>query len=109
MADTPLSVLVIARAGAAVTGVESAPVLSAGSVSGPLAPSSATDTVLAMAVTPAASGESIVTANVAEPDAPAARSPTANVQALPVQAQPGVEAPASNVVLAGTVSLSTTP
>src|SRR3954453_4282843 len=109
VALTSPSDLVTDRSGAAVTGVSSVPVLSPGVGSGPLVPSSATTTELPIAVTPAGSAASTVTANSAVPDAPAPSDPTVSVHVLPVQAQPGVEAPALKVVLAGTVSVSTTP
>ena len=70
--------------------------------------------MLLTCVTPAGTGFTTVTAKVALPEPPAASAPSARVQLLPalllgVQAQPAVLAPALNVVLAGTVSVSTTP
>src|SRR4051794_10503788 len=110
VAVAPPSDLVTDRSGAAVTGVASVPVLFPGVGSGPPAPSSAMVTVLATDATPAGNGASTVTANVAVPvPPPPATGPTANVQVPAAHTQPAVEAPALNVPLAGTVSVSTTP
>src|SRR3954451_10832170 len=106
---TPLSVLSTDRSGDAVIGVVSVAVLSAGVGSGPLPPSSATAAVLVMLVTPLATGEMTVTANVAVRVAPPATVPMGSVQLVATQDQPTVEPAALNVVLAGTVSVSTTP
>src|SRR4051812_8720889 len=105
----PPSDLVTDRSGAAVTGVGSVTVLSAGVPSGPLDPSSATATVFPIDVIPAGSGESTVTAKATEPAPPATTVPTAKVQVPVAQVQPAVDAAVSKVVLAGTVSVSTTP
>src|SRR5215213_4708285 len=112
--EEPPSLLVTERSGAPVTGVVSLPELLPGVGSVPLVPSSATVAVLAICVTPAASGLITVTAKVAEPPPAAATPPTASVQVEPAlllgaQTQPAVLAPALNVVFAGTVSVSTTP
>ena len=69
--------------------------------------------VLASPVVPAGTVFSTVTAKATEPFAPAARLPIVRVQVVPAaapfaQLQPPLFA-ASNVVLAGTVSLSVTP
>src|SRR3954447_26293310 len=109
VAVAPPSDLVTERSGAAVTGVASVPVLSVGSASGPLVPSSATVAELATSVTPAGSGDTTVTANVAVPDPPTATSPTGNVHVTSTHTHPTVDAPALKVEFAGTVSVSTTP
>src|SRR5882724_4924204 len=91
------------------------PELFVGVGSEPLAPSSAMLAVLSIWVTLAARGLSTVTAKVAVwLPPPAASEPTARVQVEPalllgVQTQPGVLAPALNVVWVGTVSVITTP
>src|SRR3954451_17108561 len=97
------------RSGAAVTGVVSVPVLSPGVESGPFVPSSLTTNELAIVVTPAGSGASTVTAKSTDPEPPAATSPTVKVHVVAAQLHPGVDAPALNVELAGTVSVRTTP
>ena len=80
-----------------------------------MVPSSAMLAVLEICVTPAATGLTTVTANVAVwLPPPAATAPMASVQVEPAllfgaQTQPAVLAPALNVVFAGTVSVSTTP
>src|SRR5215213_2145189 len=113
--DAPPSLLVTDRSGAPVTGVVSLPELLAGVGSVPLAPSSAIVAVFEICVTPAGSGSATVTAKVAVwLPLPAARLPTARVQVEPAlpfgeQDQPAVLAPALKVLLAGTVSVSTTP
>src|SRR5215208_1292649 len=113
--ETPPSLLVTDRSGAAVTGVVSLPELLPGVGSVPLVPSSAMLAVLAIWVTPAATGLTTVRANVAVwLPLPAAMAPTARVQVEPAllsgeQTQPAVLAPALNVLFAGTVSVSTTP
>src|SRR4051794_8644281 len=110
VALTSPSDLVTDRSGAAVTGVASVPVLSPGVGSGPPAPSSPMVPVLATDATSAGNGESTVTANVAVPvPPPPATVPRANVHVPAAHTQPAVEAPALNVVFAGTVSVSTTP
>ena len=110
----PPSDLAIVRSGAAVTGVVSVELLSPGVGSVPLVPSSAIVTVFDSWVTPAGSGVFVVTANVTDPPEPAATDPTVNVHVVPAAApsahdQPGVEVPAANVALAGTVSVRATP
>src|SRR6185295_2754339 len=111
----PPSSFEIERSGAAVTGVVSPVELFPGVGSTPLAPSSAMLAVLERSVTPAATGATPVTAKVAIwlPLMPA-RAPTASVQVetallLGTHAQPAVLAPALKVLLAGTVSVRTTP
>src|SRR3954469_67608 len=109
-AVAPPSVLTTVRSGEAVSGVESVAVLSAGFGSGPLPASSATVAVLVMLVTPLATGTTTVTAKVAVPvPPPPATVPTGRVHVPAAQDQPTVEAAALNVVLAGTVSVRTTP
>src|SRR4051794_15012612 len=90
-ADGASSALVTDRSGAAVTGVGSVAVLFAGVGSGPLVPSSATDTVLAMASTPAGNGASTTTVNTALAAARPVSSPTGRVQVPDTQTQPGDE------------------
>src|SRR4051794_8385221 len=106
---TSSSVLVTDRSGAAVTGVVSVPVLFPAVGSGPFAPSSAATAVLASWVTPAGSDGSTVTAKTTVPVAPPATVPTVNVHVEATQLQPAVDAAASYVAWAGTVSVSTTP
>jgi hypothetical protein len=77
--------------------------------------SSPTDAVLVRVVTPAGSGETTFRAKAALPPAPLIPSgPMTRAQTVPApdppaQVQPGVLAPRLKVVLAGTVSASTTP
>src|SRR5690242_9905321 len=112
--EDPPSDFVTERSGAPVTGVVSLPELLPGLGSVPFVPSSAIVAVFEICVTPAGSGSATVTANVALPPADAATEPTASVQVEPallfgVQDHPAVEAPALNVVFAGTVSVNVTP
>ncbi len=70
--------------------------------------------VLAIWVTPVASGLSMVTAKLALPPLPAARLPMVRVHRLPgllsgAQIQPALLAPGLNTLSAGTVSVMTTP
>jgi hypothetical protein len=95
-------------------GVESDAVLFAGVGSGPLAPSSATVAVLLIAVVPPGSGLATVTAKVESALPPPAIAPRFRVQDEPAgapfaQLQPAELDPALKLVLAGTVSLTTTP
>src|SRR5436190_24123163 len=106
----PLSSLMIRKSGAAVSGVVSRPVLSAAFKSAPFAPSSPIVTVLVMVVTPAGTELAIVNTKGVELLLPAAKPPMLLVQRLlallsGLQLQP---APLK-VVLAGTVSVRTTP
>ena len=108
---TPPSLFVSVRSGAASTGVVSLAVLLPGTGS---VTADATLAVLAICVTPAATGLTTVSAKVALPEAPPATVPTASVQVLPglsfgAQTQPAVLAPALKVVFDGTVSVRTTP
>src|SRR4051794_5051378 len=109
VAVAPASDLVTTRSGAAVSGVGSVLVLSSGVGSGPLAPSSAITTLLAMSVIPSGRTGSTVTANVTVPVAPAASAPRVSSHVPVVHRHPGAEASASKVVYAGTVSVRTTP
>src|SRR3954451_19590159 len=109
IAVVPPSVLVTVRSGAAVTGVVSEPVLSAGVGSGPLVPSSATVTVFEIPVVPAGSGVATVTAKTTDPEPPAATVPSGRVQVPAAHDHLLSDAPTSKVVLTGTVSVSTTP
>src|SRR3954467_13719566 len=92
----PPSLFVMERSGAPVAGVVSLPLLLPGVGSVPLVPSSATDAVLAIWVTPAGNGLVTVTANAAVcAPPPATTVPTARVQVEPAlllgtQAQPAV-------------------
>src|SRR5262245_58470877 len=113
--EAPPSLLVSARSGAApVNGVVSLAELLAGVGSAPWVPSSATLAVLEICVVPAGTVPATLTANVAELPPLAATEPMASVQVEPallfgVQDHPAVLAPALKVVLAGTVSVITTP
>src|SRR3954451_15103433 len=109
VAVAPPSDFVTPRSGAAVTGVASVPVLSVGSASGPLVPSSATVAKFATSVTPAGNGDATVTANVAVPEPPTATSPTGRVHVRATHTHPAVEAPALKVEYAVPASVSTTP
>src|SRR5690242_19847025 len=102
------------RSGAEVTGVVSLPELLPGVGSVPLLPSSATPAVLMICVTPAASGVTTSTANVAVWFPSTVTAPIAKVQVDPallfgVHDQPAVLDPELKVVFAGTVSVITTP
>src|SRR6266508_1968594 len=107
MAVTPPSLLVMISPGAVISGVVSLP----DALVPPLALAMA---VLLIWVTPAGTGLSTVSAKLAVPPAPPAKLPIERVQLVPAalplaQLQPALLAAASNVVLAGTVSVSTTP
>ena len=110
----PPSSLSISRSGTAATGVLSESLLSAGVGSGPLPPSSPMSAVLAISMTPAASGSSTSTAKVAVPPPPPTRLPMVRVHREPAlvsgaHTHPAVLAPALKVVSAGTVSVISTP
>src|SRR6185369_7143878 len=98
--EAPPSLFVTERSGAPVTGVVSLPELLPGVGSVPLVPLSATVAVLEICATPAPTGLTTVTANVAVwLPPPAATVPTLSVQVEPallfgVQLQPAVLAPA---------------
>ena len=95
------SLLVSVRPGVVITGVVSLALA--------LVVPSPTLALLAIWLTPAGSGVSTVTANVTVLLAPAARLPIVQVQLAPAQTQPTVLAAALKLVLAGMVSVSTTP
>ena len=112
MATAGVTVLVTLRSSVRFSGVVSLAWAVAGWAL--FAPSSAMLAVLLMRVTPAGTGLTTVTAKTALPLAPPLSDPLVKVQTvlagLPLaQLQPTVLAAALNVVLAGTVSLRTTP
>src|SRR6516225_817061 len=108
--DVPPSVLVTNRSGPALIGVLSEAELLARLTSAPWVPSSAILTLLVSARCPAGTGIGTVTANTAEPLAPAGRLPTLNWNSLvPSAFQPGVLAAALKVEPVGRNSVSTTP
>src|SRR4051812_2187881 len=104
---TPPSLLVIVSPGIVISGVVSLP-------DAVVPPFAAATAVLLIWVTPAGTRLSTISAKLAAPLAPPARFPIAKEQLVPAalpfaQLQPAVLPAALNVVLAGTVSVSTTP
>ena len=109
------STLVMVMSGVASTGVTSSSELFSGVGSSPLVPSSAIETALLISVTPAANGLSSTTAKVKVPAGSLASTfPRDRVQVVPAaapstQLQPAELPVVVKVVLAGTVSVTTTP
>ena len=102
----PPSLLARVRPGVVISGVVSLPL----AVVAPLA----TVALFEICAVPAATVFATVTTNVAEPLAPAARLPIVSVHGVPAalpsaQLHPPVLPALVKVVLAGTVSLNTTP
>ena len=103
--------LTTTKSGVGGTGVSSEAVLSAGVKSVPFVPSSLIVTVLDTESRVVGAAESTVTAKLnAKGNAPAGRVPTSRVKVPPPWSAHPAELPAaSKVVLAGSVSVSTTP
>src|SRR5581483_7721763 len=98
------------RRGVRVSVSVSVAVLSVGFGSAPFRPSSETPAVLAIQTRPAGAGSFTVTAKVTDPDAPAATEPIPSTNTPgAVWTHPAVLAAASNVVPAGSSSVSATP
>jgi hypothetical protein len=90
-------------------GVVSVAVLFAGFWSGPPAPPSTIETVLAICVTPPGNGSFTFTAKVAVPLAPTGRSPTSRVNTPTPSSSHAELKVLLKVVLAGSVSVIKTP
>ncbi len=105
---------VICRSGCALMSTEPLAELLTRFGSTPFVPSSDSETVTGIELTPAGSVFATVTAKVTEPFAPAASAPVLSVQTDPAllsgrQTQPAVEAPELKVVFGGTVAVAVTP